>query len=164
MKILVENNNLLKTLMYGVQSIPEDVYTYKPYFSDSSSGAHVRHILDHYDCFLCGYENNQAINYDQRKRNVLMETDTRAVVDCIDQLIIRLAHINQNRDIQSMMTISEPETFCSNIEFELRFLYNHTLHHMALIKYILTEKKYELAKHFGVSKSTLQYQASLCAH
>src|SRR5690606_8636434 len=62
--------------------------------SGSSIGQHVRHILEFYICLLEGIPIG-IINYDNRKRDVNLETNTLYSTKTIDAICVKLALFDQ---------------------------------------------------------------------
>ena len=138
--------------------LPPEYYNHVPIFSSASVGAHVRHIFDHYDSYIVGIQQGK-VDYDERRRDLRIETNVDVArlygleqirqLDATEELTYR--------DIVVYMTLNQRQSWKSSQAQELRFLFGHTLHHMAMIQYILTSQDYPLPKSFGVAQSTLNY-------
>lgn len=130
-------------------------------------GAHLRHVVDHYSCFLDGLANGR-IDYDNRSRDPAIETDRALAAEAIRAIIQQLESItdvNSNRDLQVRIDCGggpqEAEIWSqTSIERELQFLVSHTVHHYALVAVMLRLEDRSPAADFGVSPSTLQYRAT----
>jgi len=55
----------------------------------ASIGQHVRHVLEFYQVVLKGIE-SKRINYDERDRNVLIETKTQVAIECTEDICDKL--------------------------------------------------------------------------
>ena len=145
----------------------------EPYIS-ASMGKHFRHILDHYNCFLAGYEQG-LIDYDDRPRNKRAEIDpgfasdtAKKVIKALEGLKYKLLDADSDRSLEVTLSTSVDEPAQSradsSISRELIFLHGHTTHHFALIAILLKLLDLETEQGFGFSPSTLAYNDSLrCA-
>ena len=134
---------------------------------DSSIGAHIRHIYDHYRQFVLGVASGH-VDYDGRERDLHIETDCAHAVACLEQIIGQLTDIasSSQRAIDVSMNCGS-KTNCpaqSTLARELQFLVSHTVHHYALIALILRTEGVATPSGFGVSPSTLEYQARPVPH
>ncbi len=129
-------------------------------------GAHVRHILEFYECFLDGVE-TQHVDYDARKRDREVETGRAAAkkkaVELLRRLENRAAH--GDRLVWVRMEDSSGEIdndwMLSSVSRELQSVRSHTVHHLALIAPTLCELGVRLGSDFGVAASTLRFRASV---
>lgn len=143
--------------------VPEKVYRNNnhPYFS-SGAGRHIRHILDHYRCFLNGY--GSEIDYDARERNPRSENERDFGIQQIQAVIAQLRSLPRDDGFLSQpVRIRGNEGFetawsDSTIRREMQFLLSHTVHHYALLAMILTMQGERPPAQFGVAPSTLVYQ------
>jgi inactivated superfamily I helicase len=156
----------LRTLLHGLDSA-----TYReplPLCFDSTIGAHTRHILDHYHCLLNGID-GQIINYDNRDRNLLLETcpeaaTTRLAATC-KQLLALTDLFDRDPPTTVLNAISVDEAIdetvtpvFSTLRRELRFLHSHTVHHLAIIRIMSGMLGLHVESHTGLSPATLQYR------
>ena len=134
----------------------------------ASIGMHVRHVIDHYQCFLDGM-NGQKIDYDNRQRDERIERDTAFARRRIDQVCSDLKTLRADIKGQtnrkpaivkvscSTSTSCDPvDTMDSTLERELAYLHSHSIHHMALIRLALVDTNIPLENHFGIAPSTLK--------
>ena len=148
------SKNLLEELKYVVGQLDNWSYS-KPLqlLSGSTIGQHTRHIL----------EGNTAkeIDYDLRKRNITIETDSEFACNLIDT-------INQSIDLSGTNTIilkfnngDESQFISSSVERELVYNIEHAIHHMAIIKIALISNFSEiiLPANFGVAPSTVKFHS-----
>jgi hypothetical protein len=139
---------------------------------NSTLGGHIRHNLDHYSCFLNGLPLNR-VDYDDRDRDALVESDPAYAAGRLDSVAARLAALAAAalaRDITVKTDTGsdvEPEAAWtrSTGRRELQFLLSHTIHHYALIAVICNHMGVPLDPAFGVAPSTLRFQQQqgLCA-
>ena len=138
-----------------------------PATRSSGFGPHLRHCLDHYDRFLAGLPAGR-VDYDARDRDPRTETDRAFALEKIRAIIAALekisdAHADQPLEIK-MDSGSENGTANwwskSTVHRELQFLVSHTVHHYALIAFILRANGLDIGPEFGVAPSTLRHQKS----
>lgn len=133
-----------------------------PPFYESSAGAHMRHIYDHCRQFLRGVGAGH-VDYDAREREPRFEIDRefaierlRRTVDAFETLSIPDdARVTVRLNSRDASLVSE-----STVARELQFLISHTVHHYALIAFVLRHEGVSVPAGFGVSPSTLEYQAA----
>lgn len=133
LKTLQKSNYLLTNLsdeQLSNQSVP-------PYYS--SIGSHIRHILDFYDCIL-KVDSEMQIDLTARSRNKEVEYCCKNASDYLDTVIGKLKSVDFNInatviviDDLGMGKIKMPYTFAA----VLSQANSHTIHHYAIIKYIL---------------------------
>lgn len=136
----------------------------------SRTGAHLRHIVEFFQCFLDGLELSH-IDYDARRRDEVIERRPEAAADAIGAIIHSLethAELSGERFIWVRMEDAEAngvrDAFMeSSISRELQVLSSHTVHHFALIAMTLRAHGVEVDSDFGVAPSTIRYLAAKTA-
>lgn len=130
-----------------------------------SVGAHLRHVIDCFHCFLRGLDTDR-IDYDARQRHPGIETD-RATADAslaeIAASLQALQEESPNRPLEVKADAAgwtDPEVHWhgSTLGRELQFLLGHTVHHYALIALILYGHGHQPHADFGVAPSTLEHE------
>ena len=125
--------------------------------SNSSIGEHTRHIIELFQCLDNQYESG-VINYDNRKRNILIQTNTDFAIQQIVQIQHNLDKENKNIVLKQKIESHEITTE-SNYYRELLYNFEHCIHHQALIKVaILQYPTITIDKNFGVARSTIEYR------
>ena len=132
---------------------------------NSSIGGHIRHILDHYECFFQGSV-NFVVDYDSRSRDWRVEKDPKWATASISACQENLNQLEQAEDSPvhvKMDTGSSPDELLAGSTFsrELQFLLSHTIHHYALIAVICSLAGTQVPVDFGIAPSTLAYRKSL---
>jgi len=125
--------------------------------SNATIGEHTRHIIEMFQCLLYQYDTD-VINYDNRKRDYLIQTNTAFANNSIDAI---LAHIDKpNKKLQLQLIVDKEELLIeSNYQRELLYNLEHCIHHQALIKVaVLQLKTIEIDQNFGVARSTIEYR------
>jgi 1-acyl-sn-glycerol-3-phosphate acyltransferase len=124
-----------------------------------SIGAHFRHILDTYDCFLKGVANNR-IDYSLRRRDPLVEQNRTHAIEKMETLVAALSGL-ASLDPNARLLVSAEEQpsrwFVSSVSREVEFLKSHTIHHYSLIAMLLRLHEIDPGAEFGVAPSTLRH-------
>jgi hypothetical protein len=127
---------------------------------NNTIGQHVRHIIELFQCLENGYGSG-IINYEKRKRDLLIETDK----DLASRLLLDIHRgLNKpNKRLTLEASYDEQATECIAIETnyyrEVAYNLEHTIHHMALIRVGITEiTSILLPDDFGVASSTIKYR------
>ncbi len=136
--------------------------TFPPAF-ECGIGTHIRHIADHYGCFLSGLATGR-IDYDQRQRNARIEAQRHAGAEALRSTIARLHGIGVGSAPVGLVVhmecggeeAAEKVWGETSLTRELQFLLSHTVHHYALVAVILRLEGRNPPDGFGVSPSTLR--------
>lgn len=130
-----------------------------PILRGSSIGGHVRHILEFYQCLLMDPASNE-VNYDQRKRNMLLEENLKFATDFLVEIIDELEKVEANRRI---LLIAEYDNEITKMETSLyrEIAYNieHTIHHLAILAMAVKIEfvHITLPEELGYADSTLKF-------
>lgn len=142
----------------------------------ASTGAHMRHVLDCYHCFLRGLESGGlegpcCVDYDARDRDPRVETDGEYASGVIRHLIESLERLTAD-DLDRSLKVqvdaaawdqNEDLWSTSSVARELQFLLSHTVHHFALMALILRAQGMDPGAEFGVAPSTLEHRRTALA-
>lgn len=126
----------------------------EPY--NSSVGSHLRHILDFYDCiFKC---ENDIIDLTDRKRDSELESSVEKLTHYLDSVIERLQKYN-NEGHRKLVVFDDLGLGKTKIEYTYASIFahanSHTIHHYAIINYILNGLKiYCKNNSFGYNPTT----------
>ena len=156
--LLSSINNNLDELIDLLKQLSNDEYSNPcAQLSNSSIGEHTRHIIELFQCLENQYESG-VINYDDRQRNVLIQTDTDFAIQQIVQIQSNLDKENKNIVLKQKIESHEIITD-SNYYRELLYNFEHCIHHQALIKVaILQHSTITIDENFGVARSTIEYR------
>ena len=127
--------------------------------SNSSIGQHTRHSIEMFQCLLKGYESGE-FSYDNRERNLLLETD---IAFAQQHLKLICSEINlPNKSLTSTYNLGESIVQIeTNFFRELVFNLEHCIHHNALIRIgVNAISNIAMSEHFGVAPSTMKYRKS----
>jgi hypothetical protein len=128
-------------------------------------GVHLRHCLDHFDCFLSGLERGH-IDYDARCRNEAVERDPATFRSFLCTLRRQLTELPASRiaePIEVIQTASpspEPMSTQSTVGRELAFLSSHAIHHLAVIAEIIRNQGVIVPETITLAFSTAAYRAA----
>jgi hypothetical protein len=129
----------------------------------SSAGAHMRHIIDHYQALMVGFY-EQKIDYDFRLRGSDIESCPNAALDKISEIESWLTALTDDDFNQSLLLSSEVSIKSKNVQIvstslarELLFVSSHAVHHYAMISQISFAQKTALDQNFGLAPSTATF-------
>lgn len=143
----------------------EDFVNKLEILSGSSIGQHLRHILELYQCLLDGTVTNE-VNYDNRKRNLKLESDPAFALRTIEEISEKIFNLDSDRCLSligSFSASSEKKlTIQTSIYRELAYNLEHSIHHQALIKIGLSalQLSHLVDEDFGVAPATIKFKNS----
>jgi hypothetical protein len=148
----------LNELIDLVAQLSNDDYTFPCHgLSNATIGEHTRHIIEMFQCLENQYENG-IVNYDQRKRDYRIQSDTQFAKECIEIIQNQLDKPNKNIQLQQIID-GEELLIESNYNRELLYNLEHCIHHQALIKVaVLQNESIVIDENFGVARSTIEYK------
>lgn len=105
----------------------------------SSIGSHIRHILDFYKCILAGIDNG-IVDLTKRERDLSVETDCDCAYDYLESMVNELN--TANMDLNAIIDVRDDlGQGILEIQYTIGSLFaqanSHTIHHYAIINYIL---------------------------
>lgn len=156
--LLPSIKNTLNELSDLLSQLSTDEYI-KPChgLSNATIGEHTRHIIEMFQCLEKQYENG-IVNYDDRKRDYLIQTDTQFANKSITEIIDNLEKPNKMVILQQIVD-GEELNIESNYHRELLYNLEHCIHHQALIKVaVLENETISIDPNFGVARSTIEYR------
>ena len=125
--------------------------------SNATIGEHTRHIIEMFQCLENQYVNG-VVNYDNRKRDYLIQTNPAFAKECIAVILNQVDKPNKNLQLQQIVD-DEELLIDSNYHRELLYNLEHCIHHQALIKVaIIQSNSIEIDADFGVARSTIEYR------
>ncbi|MBL7841155.1 MAG: hypothetical protein JNJ75_13515 [Cyclobacteriaceae bacterium] len=143
----------------------DDLLYVKPFpvISGATLGQHVRHILEFYSCILMNTR-GELICYDNRKRDLQIETQRSVALDVAERLMEALESIIIDKKIcvqANYMETDQHDIFLTSTLFrELAYALDHSIHHQAIIKIGLCEMPAVLERigELGVAPATVRYK------
>lgn len=141
-------------------------YVATPY-TQSSIGAHLRHINDMYFALMSHSDTQGLVDYDQRRRGDLVETDRQVAIDELRTIQTWLHQLTQD-DLQALVTIqSETSLYqqqvCqmpSTMQRELLFVASHTTHHFSVMRVNAEACQVKTERIFSYAPATASYLRS----
>ncbi len=147
-----------------LQDLTDRQYSFTdPPIYESGVGEHLRHVLEHYSCFLEGLP-SRNIDYDARRRDLDISSDKAIADRSICDIVRDLKNLNsENTQVVIKMASSDDGSESSpasdsTLKRELQYLLAHTVHHFALIAFILRSQGVSPHNNFGVAPSTLRFR------
>ncbi len=166
-EVIVSNIHFLQQGIELLETITDELYTTnKGKYNKSGIGRHFRHIVEHYFSLIDAHFEG-IINYDDRSRDLRLENDREFMIYTLSKVIDAIKELGKapslinNKVIIVCNTGSENEVdtvSSSSVLRELQFLISHTVHHYALIGFILKTMEFTPKKNFGVAPSTLKHE------
>lgn len=165
--LLVDTSvQLLSDLVRGLECLSSEQYANSIEGAKSSIGKHVRHIIEFYLEYIRYIESasSEPLCYDSRKRDLILETSFSEAVEKIDyigQHLIAAPLIDKDIQLSAIVQPSlPPQLLNSTLQRELIYLFDHTIHHMALIKMLAEIWCVDLPRSFGLAPSTISHENS----
>lgn len=171
-RIFSEVNNVLHQLKNTLIQLDENEFAMPlDILGKSSIGEHTRHIIEMFEKPIKEYELG-IIDYDNRARNVRIQTEIEFAVECINNIFLEIEKPNKSIAIAYKLDATPVNEKVTELQYEIiqsnyfrEILYNieHCIHHQALIKIGLKAMNINIVdENFGVAKSTIKYRAQ-CA-
>ncbi|WP_299890440.1 hypothetical protein [uncultured Lacinutrix sp.] len=111
--------------------------TISPYYS--SIGSHIRHIYDFYDCSL-DMDNDGIVDLTARKRNLDVESCCDSAIEYLNRIVTKIKTIDIEKK-KEVVVIDDLGSGKIRIDYTFAALLaqanSHTIHHYAIINYIL---------------------------
>lgn len=135
-------------------------------YQDVGIGRHVRHIVDHFNALKNREQTAEVslIDYNQRSRDSEIERDFelgQSVLQSLAQWLAAFdpATLNQAVQVRAEISCSHTENgeFQSTLAREILYLINHTIHHAAYTKLLLSREGLPLPAHIGIAPCTASF-------
>ncbi len=137
-----------------------------PVLLGSSLSGHVRHISEFYQCLFNGLTSG-IVDYDARKRNLLLETDNLYAMQTLEEIITHVQELQVDQALQLKATYHAEKALLVPTTLYRELIYNleHCIHHLATIRIGVSTltNQYTIPQNFGVAPSTIQHRQSTCA-
>ena len=134
-----------------------------PEFDGNSIGQHFRHILEFFQCLEKGIGIDQGfIDYASRNRNLLYENSPELTAAAFQEFAKALGSWNNENVVTVIAEFNglERPQYRSTLGRELLFVYDHAVHHLAIIKIGLHchFPNIKIEADLGVSPSTIKFR------
>lgn len=150
-------NNISENIELLHQLTNDEFIKKNPKLSNATIGEHIRHIIELFGCLIENYEHG-FINYDDRKRDILLQTNKNEAITILENYLLKID--KANKPLLLIHNCFSPiEHIQTNYFRELIYNLEHSIHHQALIKVALHELEHiKISSSFGVAPSTLEYR------
>lgn len=129
----------------------------------SSAGSHMRHIIDHYQALMTGFD-TKKVDYDYRLRGGDIESCPNAAINKIAEIALWIGQLSSHDFDEPLLLSSEVSIKSKNVQTvntslarELIFVSSHAVHHYAMISQISFAQKAKFDKSFGLAPSTATF-------
>lgn len=129
----------------------------------SSAGAHMRHIIDHYQAVISGFEAG-LIDYDVRERGGDFETSPDLAIKKLTEISTWVKQLSESELSQVITLATEVSVSNKNIQKvqttvarELVFAGSHAVHHYAMIAQISFTQEVAQPREFGLAPATATF-------
>lgn len=164
--LIDENIGLLRTGLQVMAAMPAPLYSEgHDRATDGGVGRHFRHVVEFYEQLL--HRKGGTVDYESRRRDARVETDPAHAASVVEGLIALLEALRSSRADAPLAVTTEvldadgsPVVTPSSVGRELASLASHTIHHYAIIAFLLRGSGVKLPRHFGVAPSTVRHIAS----
>lgn len=128
-------------------------------FDGSTLGQHFRHILEFFICLENGIPGG-IVDYASRERNLLFEDSPGVALSSMKAFAESLKKLQPQTELALRAEFGGMERPCyhSTVGRELAFVYDHAIHHLAMIKIGLrcNFPRIQMDRDLGVSPSTIK--------
>ena len=157
MLVQIVKQNISENIELLQQLTNEELVLQFPELGDATIGEHMRHIIEMFGCLIENYDVG-IINYDNRKRDLLLQTNQNKAIATIEKYFCEIDKPNKSLSL-TFNYFSEIEFISTNYYRELLYNLEHSIHHQALIKVgLLRLPHIKIADSFGIARSTLEYR------
>jgi len=161
---MIQANNALSAIVLQINHVlsqltPYDYRRALPEFEGSTLGQHFRHALEFFQCLQKGCCNG-LVDYAARERNLIYEDSPELTAEAFRLFADSLSGLDlaQPIEVRAEFNSEVRPTYQSTIGRELLFVYDHAIHHLAIIKIGLRCQfpHVQVDKDLGVSPSTVK--------
>ncbi|MCB9305867.1 MAG: hypothetical protein H6565_04670 [Lewinellaceae bacterium] len=142
-----------------VQLEPHEYRRQLPEFEGNTLGQHFRHILEFFQCLEKGIGSG-VVDYASRERNLLYEDNPGVAAAAFGAFAEVLPGLDPSGIVQVKAEFGSDERpdYASTVGRELLFVYDHAIHHLAMIKIglLVHFPAVRTGKDLGVSPSTIK--------
>lgn len=154
-------HNVFLQLTASLEQLNDEQYSMEcPVLANATIGKHLRHIIELFQSLEKGYVAG-VINYDNRKRDLRIETDKGFALSLLNEIRSGLNKPDKDLILESSYDEDSNEMISIKTNYNREVAYNleHTIHHMALIRVgIRTVSTIQLPENYGVASSTVRHR------
>tara|TARA_R110002167_G_scaffold122485_1_gene301010 strand:+ start:3760 stop:4293 length:534 start_codon:yes stop_codon:yes gene_type:complete len=129
----------------------------------SSTGSHMRHIIDHYQAIISGL-NKELIDYNVRSRGSQFELSPRLAIGKLNEITEWIEQLTEDKLNKLITLATEVSISKQNIQHvqtsvarELVFASSHAVHHYAMIAQISFAQQNSQPQSFGLAPATATF-------
>jgi uncharacterized damage-inducible protein DinB len=165
MNCIEGNRHLLEQIIRLLEELDDQQYV-QPLdcFHGANLGQHFRHILDFYTCLLAGSDTG-FLDYTCRERSPLVESHTVFAMGRFQEVHTQLTSLSVDQPVSVQADFSSNPSdlrpqVSSSVGRELMFAYDHSIHHLAIVKMgiQLNFPDVSIPDAVGVAPSTIKHQ------
>jgi uncharacterized damage-inducible protein DinB len=137
---IMQANDALTALVRQINHVlsqlsPDDYRRSLREFEGSTLGQHFRHALEFFQCLERG-AGTGLMDYAARERNLLYETNPRLTAEAFEHFAkgLEMCDLQQPVEVRAEFNSDWRPTYPSTLGRELLFVYDHAIHHLAIIK------------------------------
>ena len=153
------NKKSLEDSIKLLKQLDTSLYRKKLKIIDNSSiSMHFRHIYDFWNCFYEGLKLSK-INYNNRLRDTVLENNKNEMEIAFNEIILNIDKIASQELIliDDLIEPSNQINIKTNIIRELIFLYEHTTHHIYIIRMVMNSLNIKIEDNYiGYNLSTIK--------
>jgi hypothetical protein len=136
-------------------------------------GPHLRHVMDHFGALISAIHSNGVIDYDQRKRDPLIQSNMTAAKQQLKFLSSALRNLSKDVPVKLEPTFPVTTVFKSGpfgeyevetgstLGRELIFVSHHAVHHFAVLTAYCEKAGLVMDHDFGKAPATVAYEKQL---
>lgn len=164
----MQANSAISTIVEQIHRVlsqlePHEYRQQLPEFEGNTLGRHFRHILEFFQCLEKGVRAGE-VDYASRERNLAYEVnpDMTAAAFAVFAEALPSFDVAENVTVRAEFGGQERPAYASTVGRELLFVYDHAIHHLAIIKIgLLCHFPHVQADNdLGVSPSTIKARQS----
>ncbi len=127
--------------------------------NNATIGQHTRHIIELFLELQKGYANG-IVNYDKRRRDMLLEHDISMACSAIANILVHIFEEDKPLQLKGNYVNDQVAELLVNSTYYREVIYNleHAIHHMAYIRIAMNELgNIQIPPEFGVAASTNRF-------
>ena len=130
-----------------------------PEMSNGTIGKHTRHFLECYQCLLA-QSTTGKICYDDRERDPLIEEKPEVALTVLEEIIEKIKEVDLSQTLILKTSLPTETPILTSFNRELLHNYEHTTHHLALIRVglVLLDAADTIPENFGLANATIQHR------
>lgn len=133
-------------------------------FDGATIGQHTRHVVEHFQS-LINAQQTKYINYDDRARSLILETNIEQCCIAFDQIKNKIESIDFEIEVNQdfLKGGAASEIIKSSYFREVLYNIDHLVHHQALMKIGLLQllPHMHISKHYGYADATIKHKINV---